>query len=101
MALCSYWQVNPPPSKKPKPNTSGSKKDDEEPSWILDKNRFIKVREFRGKVYVDIREYYESDGDLKPGKKGGFAERSHDLGLTCMRRYNFTQVCLIYVFFSH
>ncbi|KDR13791.1 RNA polymerase II transcriptional coactivator [Zootermopsis nevadensis] len=62
--------VNPPPSKKTKPNTSSSKKDDEEPSWFLDKNRFIKVREYRGKVYVDIREYYEADGDLKPGKKG-------------------------------
>lgn len=70
--LCSRWQVNPPPSKKTKPNTSSSKKDDEEPSWFLDKNRFIKVREYRGKVYVDIREYYEADGNLKPGKKGGF-----------------------------
>jgi hypothetical protein len=34
----------------------------------------VKVRDFRGKVYVDIREYYESDGDLKPGKKGVFAK---------------------------
>jgi hypothetical protein len=65
----SYWQVTPPPSKKTKPNTSGSK-NDEEPSWLLEKNRFVKVREYRGKVYIDIREYYESDGDLKPGKKG-------------------------------
>lgn len=29
------------------------------------------MREFRGKVYVDIREFYtDSNGDLKPGKKG-------------------------------
>jgi hypothetical protein len=99
--LCSHWQVNPPPSKKTKPNTSSSKKDDEEPSWVLDRNRFVKVREYRGKVYVDIREYYESDGDLKPGKKGGFAELSQILGLKCMCRYSFTHVCLIYVMFSH
>ncbi|PSN31161.1 RNA polymerase II transcriptional coactivator [Blattella germanica] len=62
--------VKPPASKKSKPNTSSSKKDDEEPSWVLERNRFVKVREFKGKVYVDIREFYESDGELKPGKKG-------------------------------
>ncbi|XP_063238827.1 RNA polymerase II transcriptional coactivator [Bacillus rossius redtenbacheri] len=60
-----------PPSKKPKSNASVSKKqDDEEPSWPLENKRFVKVREFRGKVFVDIREYYEADGEMKPGKKG-------------------------------
>jgi hypothetical protein len=58
-----------PPSKKAKPNTSSSKAG-EEPSWLLDRNRFVKVREFKGKVYIDIREFYESDGELKPGRKG-------------------------------
>jgi hypothetical protein len=81
--LCSCWQVNPPPSKKTKPNTSSSNKD-EDPSWVLDKNRLIKVREYKGRVYVDIRQYYESDGDLKPGKKGGFAGQSQILDLKCM-----------------
>nr|CAH8827533.1 unnamed protein product [Trichobilharzia regenti] len=34
--------------------------------------KFACVRDFRGKVFVDIREYYEdkSSGELKPGKKG-------------------------------
>lgn len=79
--MCSDWQVTPPPSKKAKPNTSGSK-NDEEPSWLLEKNRFVKVREYRGSVYIDIREYYESDGDLKPAKKGG-----------CECRNNYIKYC--------
>ena len=36
----------------------------------LGSNKFVTVTEFRGKVYVGIREYYEKDGELKPGKKG-------------------------------
>lgn len=67
------WQVSPP-AKKAKPNTSSSKAD-EEPSWLLDRNRFVKVHEFKGNVYVDIREFYEADGELKPSRKGGFANR--------------------------
>ncbi|KAK7864735.1 hypothetical protein R5R35_013614 [Gryllus longicercus] len=57
------------PSKKPK-TASSSKADEEEPTWTIDKNRFLKIREFKGRIFVDIREFYESDGELKPGKKG-------------------------------
>ncbi|XP_025411807.1 RNA polymerase II transcriptional coactivator [Sipha flava] len=64
---------NPPP-KKSKPADKGSSKktnsNEEEHSWSLDKNRFVKVREFRGKLFVDIREFYEKNGELLPGKKG-------------------------------
>ncbi|KAH9520424.1 Transcriptional coactivator [Bulinus truncatus] len=36
----------------------------------ISKMRFATVSEFRGKAMVSIREYYEKDGDLRPGKKG-------------------------------
>ena len=34
--------------------------------------QFLQVREFKGKTYIDIREYYtdKSSMDTKPGKKG-------------------------------
>ena len=28
------------------------------------------MRTFKGRIMVDIREYWDSDGELKPGKKG-------------------------------
>ncbi|CAM9159532.1 unnamed protein product [Ectocarpus sp. 6 AP-2014] len=36
----------------------------------LGNKKFVDVREFKGKIYVDIREYYEKDGEMTPGKKG-------------------------------
>ena len=32
--------------------------------------RFAYVSEFRGRKMVNIREYYEKDGKILPGKKG-------------------------------
>ena len=55
-------------SKQPAKKSSGG--DGDETSFQLENNRYVKVREFRGKVYVDIREFYEKDGELLPGKKG-------------------------------
>lgn len=49
---------------------SGVKNESGEISWELDKNRSVKVREFKGKTFIDIREYYEKDGKQLPGKKG-------------------------------
>ncbi|XP_044758705.1 RNA polymerase II transcriptional coactivator [Coccinella septempunctata] len=52
------------PAKKQK------KSPEDENSWDLGKNRFVKLSEFKGKWYVNIREFYEANGELKPGKKG-------------------------------
>lgn len=65
LAVC--FQKNPPPNKKAKTST---RTDDKEPTWVLQKNKLVKVRTFKGKVYVDIREFYEKNGELLPGKKG-------------------------------
>ncbi|CAF1449388.1 unnamed protein product [Adineta ricciae] len=34
------------------------------------KLRYVSVSEFRGKPYINIREYYDDKGVEKPGKKG-------------------------------
>ncbi|DBA81025.1 TPA: hypothetical protein ACH3X2_007230 [Trebouxia sp. C0005] len=36
----------------------------------LTRNRQVSVKQFKGKLQVDIREYYEKGGELLPGKKG-------------------------------
>lgn len=59
-----------PPAKKHAPGKSKSSEPPDEQGWHIGNNRFANVREFKGKIMVDIREYYEKDGELKPGKKG-------------------------------
>jgi hypothetical protein len=34
----------------------------------------VTVRNWRGKINVDIREFYPKDGNLLPGKKGIFLD---------------------------
>ncbi|KAI0442403.1 transcriptional Coactivator p15-domain-containing protein [Xylaria telfairii] len=64
------------PSKKAKTKTTttsedGPGKDSEgNPFWPLGTTRRITIQNFKGKNYVNIREYYEHNGELKPGKKG-------------------------------
>lgn len=36
----------------------------------LSKNRRVTVRSFKGKTYVDIREFFQKDDGWAPGKKG-------------------------------
>ncbi|XP_064474554.1 activated RNA polymerase II transcriptional coactivator p15-like [Ornithodoros turicata] len=64
-----------PASKKPKTKETASKASagdgDEDNTFSIGKKRFVTVRQFKGKVMVDIREFYEdNNADLKPGRKG-------------------------------
>lgn len=52
------------PAKKQK------KTPEEENSWDLGSRKFVKLSEFKGKWYVNIREFYDAGGELKPTKKG-------------------------------
>jgi len=58
-----------PQTSKP---VSKDRRGDEEPSWDLGKNKWVKVREFKGQTYIDIREYYvdKETMETRPGKKG-------------------------------
>merc|ERR1712045_61898 len=64
------------PAKKSAKTSGGSSSctmgADGEPSWSLGNMKFVKVREFKGKTYIDIREYYvdKQTMETKPGKKG-------------------------------
>ncbi|KAH8409478.1 hypothetical protein KR222_006378 [Zaprionus bogoriensis] len=67
----------PPPSKKPKESGKANKDataadgdGDGATNWTLEGMRQVRINEFRGKKMVDIREHYEKDGKVLPGKKG-------------------------------
>jgi hypothetical protein len=62
-----------PQSKRTKTKSSSSGKVDANGDryWELSKMRRVTVSSFRGKTMVNIREYYEKDGQVLPGKKVG------------------------------
>jgi len=37
--------------------------------WEISKMRRVTVSEFKGKQMISVREYYEQNGEMKPGKK--------------------------------
>lgn len=59
-----------PPKEEKKAAASKTTGKNGEQMFQIAKMRFVTVSEFRGKVMVGIREFYEADGDLRPGKKG-------------------------------
>merc|ERR1712241_237224 len=60
--------------KKKKPDSDDGSSSDSGPEddgkVQLGRMRFLEVQEFKGKKLVSIREYYEKDGKMLPGKKG-------------------------------
>nr|GEW79185.1 RNA polymerase II transcriptional coactivator KIWI-like isoform X1 [Tanacetum cinerariifolium] len=68
--------IAPPPKKafKKTSDVEEEKTEEEEDGSIfvceVSKNRKVSVRNWQGKVYVDIREFYLKDGKQMPGKKG-------------------------------
>ncbi|KAJ6180304.1 ssDNA-binding transcriptional regulator [Penicillium mononematosum] len=58
--------------KKAKVNTTAEAKTDSNGDryWEISKMRRVTISSFRGKTQVNVREYYEKDGQELPGKKG-------------------------------
>jgi hypothetical protein len=66
------------PTKRSKPTTSTSSAStrlqpqiDTEGNtfWEISKMRRVTISEFKGRQMVSVREYYEQNGEVKPGKK--------------------------------
>ena len=60
-------------------NAAKSSSDDVAPFWELSDKRRVSIEDFRGKTLISIREFYEKDGELLPGKKVGAEGLSHRL----------------------
>ena len=62
----------PKGAKKDSMPVSKSSKGNEKPSWDLGMNKWVKVQEYNGRTYIDIREHYvdKNTMETKPGKKG-------------------------------
>ncbi|RCI09067.1 hypothetical protein L249_5106 [Ophiocordyceps polyrhachis-furcata BCC 54312] len=64
-------ETNPRVSaKKTKHTAAGATDDDGNPFWELSNKRRVGVSKFKNACLVNIREYYEKDGKMLPGKKG-------------------------------
>ncbi|XP_072288833.1 activated RNA polymerase II transcriptional coactivator p15-like [Eucyclogobius newberryi] len=58
-------------SKPPAASKSSSSSKTEDNMFQIGKMRYVSVRDFKGKVLIDVREYWmNQDGEMKPGKKG-------------------------------
>lgn len=75
--LTEEEEEKPKKKKKAAPKSEAkksAKKNDEgggdEPFVDLGNNRRVTVRKFKGRPLIDIREFYEQNGELKPGRKG-------------------------------
>eukprot|EP00946_MAST-07B_sp_MAST-7B-sp1_P005137 g5137.t1 len=51
-------------------STSSTDKPPQNFELTSDGKRRVQVRTYRGQVLIDVREFYEKDGELRPGKRG-------------------------------
>lgn len=60
------------PTQSAAPSTAQQKDDNGDPYWPLNASgtRRVTLNTFHGKTMVNVREYYEKDGAMLPGKKG-------------------------------
>uniref|UniRef100_A0A8B9PI55 Activated RNA polymerase II transcriptional coactivator p15 n=1 Tax=Apteryx owenii TaxID=8824 RepID=A0A8B9PI55_APTOW len=60
-----------PKSKELVSSSSSASDSDSEVDKKIGKMRYVSVRDFKGKVLIDIREYWmDQEGEMKPGRKG-------------------------------
>ncbi|XP_027181520.1 RNA polymerase II transcriptional coactivator KIWI-like [Coffea eugenioides] len=68
-----YASEDEEPNKRPKKSSKADDSDDAADDIVvceISKNRRVSVRNWQGRVVVDIREFYVKDGKQLPGKKG-------------------------------
>ena len=67
--------LNKKRNKKEKEKNEDGKSDDiivgnNEVKFLLDNKKRVTVHKFKGQLKVDIREFYDDNGEMKPGKRG-------------------------------
>lgn len=71
---------------------SGKTDTNGDPYWEISKQRRVTISSFRNKTLINIREYYEKDGQELPGKKVRSAPDVGNISLVSKSFYAFAVV---------